>query len=481
MEMDNVKLGSFIKSLGYETEEDISYLQSKGVDFNALSTVDLTDPDNVTECLIFLMRYSNRMTRSLMIDKVIWLEYLKSYIDANHHDVLTKIISDGTPRDFLLWMRYQYKIGDSVIEDNDYDLLFSLYLKVMPELKELEKVTYDDDILSDVVEEAVGVVDSNKSSIFDELNSEKSTSIRPCVTPAEAFEFWLSAPKCQVHFSLKVDGINTKINFSEDGSGVTIALSRGRASTSLDYTDAVRAALYHQNVDVTKLKGKITCESYVPLESVKILASKYPDKDYKTPKSTAMAMLRAPYNFDSSDIKLLKNCAFDYNGMLQDEAYNILSSSGFMVPPSLIYNSEDIPRTNVEEFNYWIEKNVLDKLYNIGEELSIPSDGVVMNLLIDTSTERKDVYSDRNIALKFGKWKAATYRGVVEEIIVEQKRVEASIVLQIKPVVTRDFNTATRVGVGSPDILFRDDVRVGDTIIFERKSEAYNTYMGKEV
>ena len=73
-----------------------------------------------------------------------------------------------------------------------------------------------------------------------------------------------------------------------------------------------------------------------------------------------------------------------------------------------------------------------------------------------------------------------TYQSIVTRIIFEQRRVEASIVLEVEPVVMRDHNTATRVGVGSPDILIRDDVRLGDTIEFERKSEAYNVYLRKK-
>ena len=124
--------------------------------------------------------------------------------------------------------------------------------------------------------------------------------------------------------------------------------------------------------------------------------------------------------------------------------------------------------------------HVLDPLYEQGNKLGIGSDGVVMYLLADINTERKDKYSDSNIAIKYGHWAAATYVSRVTGIVFEQRRVEASIVLEIEPCLTRDMNTATRVGVGSPDILIRDGIRIGDEIVFERKSEAYNVYLRKK-
>ena len=59
----------------------------------------------------------------------------------------------------------------------------------------------------------------------------------------------------------------------------------------------------------------------------------------------------------------------------------------------------------------------------------------------------------------------------------EQKRVNASVVLQIKPVVTKDFNVARRVSVGSPAILIHNKIVPGSEITFERKSQAINVLM----
>ena len=104
----------------------------------------------------------------------------------------------------------------------------------------------------------------------------------------------------------------------------------------------------------------------------------------------------------------------------------------------------------------------------------MPSDGVVCEKIQVSFGDRKDQYSDANVAIKYEQWKSPQYTGIVEKIIFEQKRVHASIVLQIKPVVTQDLNIARRVSVGSPAILFENKILPGSEITFKRKSQAIN-------
>lgn len=122
----------------------------------------------------------------------------------------------------------------------------------------------------------------------------------------------------------------------------------------------------------------------------------------------------------------------------------------------------------------WLKENILDVLWKKGEELEIPSDGVVCEKIQANLSDRKDQYSDSNIALKYEQWKSAQYTGIVEKILFEQRRVNASVVLQIKPVNTKDFNVARRVSVGSPNILISNKILQGSEIKFERKSQAIN-------
>lgn len=426
----------------------------------------------------------------------VWGVYLRALCPANFHDGINLMLKMGTPADLMYFFRACYRFGMSAMEDKTFDALEQIYYKYYPELGFLMDQTYDEDQYGSLVADAIrmsnvrgtrraGAASRSTGSVhadpvYADLNSEKSTSIRPVVSPEEAFEFWKNAPICRVHFSLKIDGINTKTQFSgKEDEGLQLAISRGRAADSIDYTEAMRRVLEAHDIDGEKLSGRITGESFVGLDVLPEIQKRYPDKDYKTPKSTAMAMLRAPENFCVDDYKYLSFRAFSIEGMNPADAFATLASAGMDTPPAMIVEGEVIPRDSLEHFSEWMDKNVLDYLYNQGQELGIGSDGVVMYLLADINTERADKYSDSNIAIKYGYWAAAKYQSQVKRIIFDQRRVEASIVLEIEPVVMRDSNTATRVGVGSPDILISDGVKIGDRIEFERKSEAYNVYLRK--
>lgn len=471
-----------------------NYCNIKGIDFVGVNPFSFSQPAEVLDCLSTLMSEGISPAYVFQCPDV-WSIYMKSISPEQYHKALELVLYHGGPADLMYYVRACYRMGFPAIENSEYDAIERLYLDTFPSLAFFSEQTDDDDVYPALVKEAIrmsGVRNTGKSGAkaisrlnlkdnanYDDLNTEKSTSIRPVVDVSEAYNFWCNAPVCRVHFSLKIDGVNTKIANSAE-NGMELALSRGRATDSIDYTEAIRTFMELKGIDAKSLPGRVTGESFVGIEDLKIVISHYPDKGYKTPKSTAMAMLRAPHNFVKEDLKYLTCCAFDYNGMKPNESFAILEAAGFSTPPALEFTGEEIPRQSLVEFDQWMNANVLDPLFEQGNKLGIGSDGVVMYLLADINTERKDKYSDSNIAIKYGHWAAATYVSRVTGIVFDQRRVEASIVLEIEPCLTRDMNTATRVGVGSPDILIRDGIRIGDEVVFERKSEAYNVYLRKK-
>ena len=490
----NIKLKIAEYMAALDTDAAIDFCNKNELDFSNVLMADLTTPESIGDCLFTFLQ--NGIWLGYLISKSdVWSEFLKFITEERYHSALD-LVSDS-PILTIYYLRGCYRLGFPALSDKEFDFIEDIYIKTFPALSFFNEQTYDDDEYPSIVQDALKIsrvkrdrintmsLQSTSDNIgfseYASLNREKSTSIKPVVDPKEAFEFWCNAPKCRVHFSLKIDGINTKIGFGEVyGDGLKVAMSRGRASNSLDYTESVRTYLRSKDIDDKNITGRVTGESCVLLNDLKIIQAHYPDKDYKTPKSTAMAMLRAPASFSESDLGLLTVFAFSYDDRLPDVAFKQLQEFGFRVPPYLEFDGDDIPRTSLQDFNTWMDTNVLQPLNKMGEEVGVGSDGVVMYLLADINTERKDKYSDSNIAIKYGPWAAKEYKSRVTNIIIEQKRVKASIVLVIEPVATRDMNMATRVGIGSPDILMRDNVRVGDIIVFERKSEAYNVYLRKE-
>lgn len=493
MSTGSLQVAEYLEAL--EPAACMEYCRQKQLPYLDVLPATFDSGDAVFNCLSAFLDEGIPL-RFLFNHTDVWGIYLKDITEPRYHTAIDMLLAHGSPADLALYFRACYRFGFPAMDDQSNDVLEKLYIQTYPALAFLAEQTYDDDEYSGIVTDAIkmsGVKSTGKSAasaissmdlqnnpIYTDLNTEKSKSIRPVVTPEEAFEFWCTAPMCDVHFSLKIDGVNTKVAFSTSpDEGLQMALSRGRATNSIDYTEAIHRVLSCRNIDATQLSGRVTGESFVGLDVLPTIQSRYPDKDYKTPKSTAMAMLRAPDNFLEEDYKYLFFSAFDYNGMRPDKAFELLNKAGIDIPPALTFKGEDIPRDSLENFNAWMNINVLQPLLEAGERRGVGSDGVVMFLLADINTERKDKYSDSNIAIKYGPWGAATYQSKVTRILFDQRRVEASIVLEIEPVVMRDKNTATRVGVGSPDILITDDVKVGDVIEFERKSEAYNTYIRK--
>lgn len=472
------------------------YCKSNELDSATILGCSFQNPEEVYTCLT-AFREEGIPLNFLFETVEVWGDYLKSITEERYHKGIDLILSTNNPVEIIYYFRACYRFGFPAIDNKTSDLFEQLYGETYPEAADFVNQSYDDDIYDIFVTEAIrlsGVKTSsskvktnpntpsgNVSADYTDLNTQKSTSIRPVVTPEEAFEFWKNAPECAVHFSLKIDGVNTKVLFDEDGAGLKLAVSRGRATDSIDYTEAVKAMLCLKGIDETKIHGRVTGESFVSLQDLQIVKSRYPDKGYKTPKSTAMAMLRAPSTFIEEDLKYLSFYPFSYGDLRVDKAFDALIDAGLQPPPYMVVKGADIPRTSLEDFSAWMEENVLTPLWDKGRELGVGSDGVVMYLLADVFTERKDHYSDTNIAIKYSHWSAATYTSKVTAILFEQKRVEASIVLQVEPTLMRDSNEATRVGVGSPDILIQDNVRVGDIIEFERKSEAYNVYLRKVI
>lgn len=471
-----------------------SYCQIKGIDRSLVNPFPFESAEQVMDCMGTFMSEGISLSYVFMSADV-WGIYMRSISEERFHDAITLVLNYGTTEDFMYYLRACYRMGFPAISDADWDALERLYIATFPNMRFLVEQTADDDQYSSIVRDAIKIsgvksvgrsgaaaikrMSLDRGSQYDDLNTEKSTSIRPVVTEQEAFDFWKASPICCVHFSLKIDGINTKLATSAE-NGVDLALSRGRATDSIDYSDSIKTYVRLRGINACSVPGRITGESFVNITDLAVVQSHYPNKNYKTPKSTAMAMLRAPYNFIEEDLKYLSFRAFDYNGLKPDMAYAQLHAAGFDTPPAFEFDGSEIPRNSLEDFNWWMSKNVLDPLWEEGSRLGIGSDGVVMFLLADIDTERNDKYSDSNIAIKYGHWAAATYVSRVTGIVFEQRRVEASIVLEIEPCTTRDMNTATRVGVGSPDILIRDGIRVGDLIEFERKSEAYNVYLRKK-
>lgn len=484
---DMYKIAALLKALNKTTFEE--YCDKNGIDKMYVVDICLETPELVMMCMQEMLKYGIWLG-FLFNHREIWSRYMLSIVHDKYRNAVNLVLSLGTPGDLIVFFRACYKFGYEVIDNEEYDALERFYLETYPELGYLRERVNEDSRYSEVVQMALkmSVTKMSKGTtakappvdgMYSSLNFEKSTSIMPLRTVQEVYDYLKASPTCRTHWSLKMDGFNVKALWNDGGGGLNIALSRGRATDSWDYTTALKLYLKAHNIDETLLSGKITGEALVDASALDILRAKYPDKDYKSSKSTAGAMLRAPQNFEEDDYKFLNFYPFEYDERMKDVAFAELTSAGLTPPPAIIVEAGDIPLLGLAEFTTWLNETILDPLWSAGSERQGESDGVVLQLLTTVEEDRADKYSDLNVALKFSHWSERVYESTVRNIIFEQQRVLMSVVIEVDPVVTRDMNVATRVSAGSPAILVRDGVRIGDKIRFIRRSEAINVYEGK--
>lgn len=360
--------------------------------------------------------------------------------------------------------RGQYRAyGQSFMSDSQYDLLHR-YLVDNGLAKEWTDRSYDDDPKQKPKQ--------SDGKEYDSLNDEKSYSISSVYSEEELEPFLNKWRGHEMMLSAKMDGINCKALMCKS-SLVSIALSRGRAADSTDYTEAIRKTL---NVRIAKEKlvdgAKIVGECFVPNEHLERFRRTYDSNKHKTPKSTASSILHNPQRYDVYDAQCMKYYVFsaeipDVNRV--SDMYEHVSGLGFDTPPYFV----------LPEFDGTYQQLVpyLNELHRIIEESGLPTDGVVLEVNDRTvPADEKGSYLSTQIAIKFGHWKAEQYKGIVTDIIMEQGKSLCSCKLEIEPLVTSDGSEARVINAFNFGYIVDNNITIGSEIEFERNSGAVNVF-----
>ena len=387
-------------------------------------------------------------------------------------------------RDYLkifVYARYKYRIGEPVLEDRVYDML-ERRLQNDPALAEEAAPylcrTYDDDpvptaLLREMGEEVLTAVDMDKRyQLKQYLDEEKSSSIKSYVSYEEAYEYFrfLKAEKLDFMASIKVDGVNTKMLY-EDGK-FAVSLSRGRKGMEcFDYTENSMKVVPGL-IDLGRGYIKVVGDSYVDSRGLGALRKEIDPDKYKTAKSAAISLLRVAH--DRHYYNSLHTVVFFAEGIADtlEGMFDRLEKEGFETTPHRLFSWEDIP-DDFEEFSIWLDREILDPLFESGGE--IPSDGVVIEVNdLNYTGCQSNQYNSRQCALKFKQWSFKVFRGIIEDIVIEQRRVFKSVRVKIHPMVTDDGCSATYINSFNPSILVENDLYVGKEVYFEKNSGAVN-------
>lgn len=394
---------------------------------------------------------------------------------------INRLIKEKRTEDVFILARYFYRIGEPVFSDAVYDKLESvLREKGSARIAEYLHRSYDDDevpdgLLKEIGEEpAMFLKKSGLGGLAAVLDDDKSLSIESAVSAGEAYSYFMSLRENRLDFmaSLKTDGVNTKMLYVN--GRLNLSLSRGRGDREgLDYMEGSSKVM---PLHVEDFEGfahlKVTGESYVDKDALADFRKKYDSTKYKTCKSSAISMLRTKHA--RADYSRLHTLVFRADGLADtmSEMFNRLEADGFETVPHRLHSWREIPAGR-DAFKQWLEQDVMMPIWDAG--IGIPSDGCVVE--VDDLTwdgEVRNQYSTRQLALKFGAWKYKVYKGVITDIILEQKRVYKSVRITIEPIITDDDCKAEVINSFNPSILIDNDLYVGKEVYFEKNSGAVN-------
>lgn len=372
--------------------------------------------------------------------------------------------------EFIL-ARYFYRIGRPTMTDAEYDSLVA-QMRSEPAAAEYLARTYDDDPIPYELLESIGCpcesIDIG-SSLYDQMNEDKSFSIESATTPGEAISFFREkkAQGLDLMVSLKMDGNNTKMGY-ENGK-FKIALSRGRRGNAFDFTRAV-SMVVPETIETDQPFMRVFGESYVDESGLDILRENFADVGFKTSKSAAITLLRVSY--PEWCYKYLRTRVFMAEGLERtlDDMFSNLERQGVSTPPHFLVKADEIDLDNFEE---WVYERILNPMSEMS--VGIPSDGVVIEVNdLMWQGEESNQYVNRQLALKFGPWAFNIYQGTVKSIIFEQQRVFMSVRVRIEDMKTADGCVAKYVNVFGPNVLISEGIKPGSKIYFERNSGAVN-------
>lgn len=398
-------------------------------------------------------------------------------IKWGRHMTLQEILKSKRLADIFILSRYFYRIGEPIISDELYEKVLNAINHFRPkELIAYLNRTYDDDpvpvdLLKEIGVEPVKFFNAEeKSTLYHYLDEEKSLSINSVTTYLDAYKYFYRycTEKQDIMVSLKMDGDNAK-SLYVDGR-LALSLSRGRSGMGFDFTKQISSSL-PKFIGKEFKELKVYAECFVDLDYLPTLRQKY-NRDYKTAKSSAISMLRVKHA--EEDYKHLNVIVHGVDGLADtvEETFKKASELGFSVVKHKLIHWAEVP-LDFELFKPWLKRNIFDYFYETTK--GIPSDGIVLevNDLKYIGTQ-KNQYSDRQLALKMEQWSFKCYRGIVKNILWEQKRVYASCRIQIEPMKTADGCSAEFINCFNFSVLVRNNINIGSEIYYVRNSDAVN-------
>lgn len=395
------------------------------------------------------------------------------------------LFNSGNPLHIYIIARWFYKCGQELINDTVYTKMEDVIKVTNPDSVYLKRHWQDDPEPTELLSfyDLDCCIDEDVSdrvkSYRDKLLYNKSYSISPIRSYEDAYEWFKTVEGYNLIFMLKIDGINVKVLFDRTTGEILVASSRARKDNGLlDYTESVSKKLNGRvKLDISKLHDNIGvcyCEGYVDFKGLTVLRDYYPTKDFKSPRSAGLSVLRVPV--EDELMKYFHLCLFkvDDYGRKLSECLDDLDNRGFETPA---YITDRFVDTGFDDFKAWVD-SILKPLDEYRVANGIPCDGVVVEIdnQVDFRNQSStETYSSGNAALKFGPWEAQCYTSVVKGIVVEsssKSKENKGVKLLIEPTMLSNYNVVDFVDGSNLRKIINRGIVPGSVIEFVYESDS---------
>lgn len=382
--------------------------------------------------------------------------------------------------DAYLLARYAYRIGEPMMNDSEYRLLEDAM--ACTDQAYLTKRSYDDDpVPEDLLKEfnlqhLIVKQDDIPEELLNGSVGDRTMSIKPLDNYKDAYDFFMSTPNEDKVMSSKCNGANLNATYIKDNDKDFYCykggLTRGRNGDCMNVSSNLYKVVPKKIVnDECEDKIRIYGEGLVDDSAYKNIPRKS-GKDFTSSRMAAISMLRV--EIEPKYYKHLRFYAYRAEGIKCNTAWGTfkkLEELGFTTPPKIYIKASEVPK-DFEAFKVWL-KSKMDWFYEENKKYDLPADGIVVDINDKNFVGVTDGhYTSRDCALKFEYWSEKYYVGVIKDILIEQQRVLASVVVLIEPLVTEDGVTVRRVTGYNLDILVKNHLTVGSKVYFGRNSEA---------
>lgn len=384
--------------------------------------------------------------------------------------------------------RFQYKIGNPIVNDVDYDKFESSLNKEDKEVAiYLNRVWEDDPVPLSVLKKVYSAEELNQiikdndleeSIKFTSSSEFKATSIEPYRTMQGAYE-WLSAHRnIELILTPKADGNSTSTEYIEGKYIGTRTRGRSGGDKFIDISPNCSKVL-PQNINFTNLT--INAEEYIEPGDIELFSDFIGIKFTSSRACGISAMRRVEYPDELKQRIKLRVFNSSYGDKLSD-GLDKAQELGFLTMPYWLHTF------TFKDYAGFVEEvtDITSEIKEYADKYNIPTDGVVFQV----NNKKEFVqyrefgkYTAGNMAFKALFWEPGVYVSIVQELIIEKSGKSLGnycVKALVKPVQTESGKTLQTVNFYNLANCIANKIHVGSIIKFRHLNDTTNEFISKE-